>query len=71
MPTETLHEKLVAQLLELPREEWPAVADAAKVPLPTLTKIAYRQIVEPGLNKSERLLRVLGARRAASVNVTA
>ena len=68
---ETLHDALVAQLLALPRGEWPAVAVEADVPLPTLTKIAYRQISEPGLNKAERLLRVLGARRAATVKVAA
>lgn len=69
--SESLHETLVAELLALPRSEWPAIALEADVPLPTLTKIAYRQIGEPGLNKAERILRALGARKAISVRPAA
>ena len=68
---ESLHDSLVTQLLEIPRNEWPAIAVEACVPLPTMAKIAYRQIAEPGLNKAERLLRVIGARKAASVREAA
>ena len=68
---ESLHDSLVTQLLEIPRDEWPAIAAAADVPLPTMAKIAYRQIAEPGLNKAERLLRVIGARKALTVRAAA
>jgi hypothetical protein len=67
----SLHDELVAQLLEIPRDEWPALALEADVRLPTMAKIAYRQIAEPGLNKAERLLRVLGARKATQVRAVA
>lgn len=50
-----LYETVVAQLLDSPRKKWPAIAIAAAVPLPTLTKIAYKQIDEPGVHKIERL----------------
>lgn len=68
---DSLHDTLVHQLLETPRDQWPAIAAEADVPLPTVAKIAYRQIAEPGLNKAERLLRVLGARRAVHVQAAA
>jgi hypothetical protein len=46
---------VVDRLLALPRDQWPALAMRADVPLPTIAKIAYRQIKEPGVNKIERL----------------
>lgn len=61
--TESIHDQVVAGLLATPRDQWQAIADAADVALPTLAKIAYRQIDEPGVNKAERILRVLIARR--------
>lgn len=61
---ETIHNQVVAGLLATPRDQWPAIAEEADVPLPTLAKIAYRQIEEPGVNKAERILRTLIARRS-------
>lgn len=41
--------------LERTKGRWPAVAEASGVPYKTLTKIAQREIIDPGVSHVQKL----------------
>lgn len=51
---ETIHEQVLAHL-EATKGQWPRVAKEAGVSIRTLSKIARREIVDPGVSHIQKL----------------